>query len=923
VILCERASHALNLLFFFNCHFATHKKSNCRFFYASNSRQHPSTMVESSFLSQTLQSITNTKTREQDKRRKTFEFRKTKITEEAQATSDERARLQVLLNGFNQLSSSNKGVWYVDKDRKNMVRNVSRYLEQSYRDPSVSSTMLKGFEGNFLKKLEQESQRFIFADLYYRLLGEWTDAKSGPIGKSEAKEEELDGSFENIQKYTLQNLKEKFGSVVFAPLETDEVEIDAYMNSFFEDDDAASILEGIRTEVASFAREFKARTTPFNIIVIKQCIQALLTNDLLNDDAKNTLSEFSTNDVVLGEIADVLNLRFSDLDNWSWEAEEGMYYEPRRQANGKFRIMMDQDILQALFLHYIAVNWCQQLKQLFKRLPDDSRFWKGLRKMTTDEVDRHRYFSCSTPSSTKGVETERMTTFRNTFLLSSLPSSLADGSDPYGENNDQNDETKTGMGIRQMLLRKIATDVIIRRALHGDVAVVQSDLQWYATGLPHSTLFAILRFWGFPEEWLKFFKMFAEAPLRMGATPGQDVRTRKRGIPITDAFEKLFGECVLFSMDVAVNRVSEMTLIRFHDDLWLSGEPAKCAKAWETIEGFVRTLGLDINTSKTGSVYFSKTGKDAELAAKFPPGPVCMGMLKLTDDGEWIIDQKQVSAHCRQLQQQLGQCTSIILWVQTWNACMGKFFQNVFGSPANCFGQAHVDAILDTHASLQCELFASHDGSVTEYLREQIFHRFGDEDIPDSFFFLPEEFGGLGLQNPFIPFFVLKDQLLKDPLERITAFQKTERKNYKELAETFAALSDSDRQRRFKKIYESDQDFAAEAYKDFFSFEEYTLHRETYSYQLAVAYQDLMKKPSVQDIKLTNEIKPWFSELNHSHGMGWEDLNSENKWLMHLYAEELKDRFGALSIVDRNLLPSGVMKMLKKKKVTWQLILWD
>lgn len=239
------------------------------------------------------------------------------------------------------------------------------------------------------------------------------------------------------------------------------------------------------------------------------------------------------------------------------------------------------------------------------------------------------------------------------------------------------------------------------------MAVVQSDLQWYATALPHSTLFAVLRFWGVPEDWLKFFTKFAEAPLRMGATPGEDVRTRKCGIPITDAFEKLFGESVLFSMDVAVNRGSGMTLIRFHDDLWLSGEPARCASAWETIEEFVRVLGLDINTSKTGSVYFSTARRDAELAAKFPKGSVCMGMLKLTDDGDWTIDQKQVSAHCRQLQKQLGQCTSIISWVQTWNACMGKFFQNVFGKPANCFGQAHVDAILETHANLQRELFDS------------------------------------------------------------------------------------------------------------------------------------------------------------------------------------------------------------------------
>jgi hypothetical protein len=880
-------------------------------------------MAETSFLSQTLQSITNTKTREQDKRRKTFEARKATITQEAQSISDERARLRVLLDGFNQLSSSNKGIWYVDEDRRNLICNVSRYLEQSYRDPSVSSRMLRGFEDNFHKKLNQESQRFTFADLYYRLLGEWTDAKSEPIVKSEAKEEELNASFENIQKHTLQNLKDKFSNVVFTPLHTHEVEIDTYMASFFQDDHAASILDRIRADVAVFAREFKTRTTPFNSNVIKQCIQALLTNDLLNDDAKNTLSEFSTNDVVLGEIADVLNLRFSDLDNWSWEAEEGMYYEPRRQANGKFRIMMDQDILQALFLHYIAVGWCQQLKYLFERLPNDPKFWKGTWKMTTDELDRHRYFTGSTPSNSKGVEMEKMTAFQNIFLLSSLPTSLSDGADPYGENNDQEDETKTGMGIRQMLLRQIATDIIIRRALHGEVAVVQSDLQWYATGLPHSTLFAVLRFWGFPDDWLTFFKKFAEAPLRMSATPGEGVRTRQRGIPITDAFEKLFGECVLFSMDVVVNRASEMTLVRFHDDLWLSGEPTKCANAWQAIEEFVKTLGLDINTSKTGSVYFSKTGKNTELAEKFPQGSVCMGMLKLSDDGEWTIDQKQVSAHCRQLKQQLGQCTSIISWVQTWNSCIGQFFQNVFGKPANCFGQAHVDAILDTHANLQRELFASHDGSVTKYLCEQILHRFGVEDIPGSFFFLPEEFGGLGLQNPFIPFFVLKDQLLKEPVERITNYQTTEHKNYKVLAETFAALSDSERQRRFKKVFDGNEKFAAVAEEEFFSFEEYTLHCESYSYQLTLAYQDLMKKPNVQDIKLTNEIKPWFSELSHSHGMSWEDLSSENKWIMHLYAEELKNRFGALSIVDRNLLPSGVMKMLKRKKVTWQLILWD
>lgn len=153
---------------------------------------------ESSFLSQTLQSITTTKMREQDKRRKTFENHKSRILETARTSSDERGRLEILLKGFKNLSSSNKGVWYVDDNRKNSVGNVQRYLEQSRRDPSVSSAILQQFERNLRQKLEQETQRFDFADLYYRLLSEWTDTNSEPIVESERKEEELDGSFEHV-----------------------------------------------------------------------------------------------------------------------------------------------------------------------------------------------------------------------------------------------------------------------------------------------------------------------------------------------------------------------------------------------------------------------------------------------------------------------------------------------------------------------------------------------------------------------------------------------------------------------------------------------------------------------------------------------------------------------------------------------------
>jgi hypothetical protein len=655
-------------------------------------------------LSQTLQSITNTKMREQERRRKIFESTKDKVLESVAQIPDDRARLDMLLSGYKDLSFSNKGVSYVTQDREDTVQNTVRYLEQTRHDPSVPTSIIQSFERDIKKKLYQESQRFEFASLYYRLLAEWTDSDSKPMEQSEEQGPQLDGAFEHVQQYDLQKLKDKFASVVFTPLDTDEIEIDAYLASLFGDDYAQSLLDDIRKANASFARQLKEMTAPFDSQMLKKCIRALLGNNFLNDDAKSTLSDFSTNDIVLDEIADVLNLRFADLDNWSWQADDGMYYEPRRQLNGKYRIMMDMDILQAIFLHFIAISWCAHLKPVFARLTYDSRFWRAEEGMTADEKARHHFFTGAYPSEV-GMRAREANTFVSTFLNSSLPSSLTDGGDPYGEDADEDtdktaDDARTGLGRRQLFLRQLATHVLIRQSLCGEVAVVQSDLQWYATGLPHSTLWAVLRFWGIPEDFINLFTKYAEAPLRMDETPGENVRTRMRGIPITDAFETLFGEVVLFCMDVAVNRLSAMTLVRFHDDLYLYGEPLETANAWETIEGFVKVLGLDINNSKTGSVYLSDKDKNSVIANKFPKGSVGMGMLQLSEKG-WTIDQDQVAAHTRQLRKQLGQCDSVMSWIQTWNACMGRFFQDTFGKPANCFGQAHIDAILDTHAQMQ------------------------------------------------------------------------------------------------------------------------------------------------------------------------------------------------------------------------------
>jgi len=77
--------------------------------------------------------------------------------------------------------------------------------------------------------------------------------------------------------------------------------------------------------------------------------------------------------------------------------------------------------------------------------------------------------------------------------------------------------------------------------------------------------------------------------------------------------------------------------------------------------------------------------------------PVSMGLLYLSPNGgEWAINQTAVDTHVRQLSKQLAKTDSILSWIQTWNSCIGLFFSDTFGKPANWFGPNHFDAIIST-----------------------------------------------------------------------------------------------------------------------------------------------------------------------------------------------------------------------------------
>jgi hypothetical protein len=886
-------------------------------------------------LSRTLKTITLTKIRELEKQRKAYAQSKNAVLQAAkQVDADHRAKISLLLNGVEDLNPSSSSE--VD------LSNIRRWLEQSHFDSSIPDSMLHEFEEQLRSQLDVQTRRLDLGALYSRLLTEWLNpTESGNEQVTFEDPGALDGPFEVVEKDRLNQLKDKFKSVVFTPLETEEVEISLYLESLFSGDVGAKALGRLRDDVQRTGSHMLMSDDPFNARTIKWCLKGLLANDLLRDDKKVILQDFLRDEVARTEICDVLNMKFADIKNWQWDAgDEGLPVEPRRQLNGKYRIMMDEDVLDAIFLHYIGMTWCVGMKTILCDVARYTGIWKHQVNVSPYMGDRRRYFlgdHRSRAETNTGVEKERQNMYRDDFFLSQLPSSVYSGDGGYDNDDDpdpdsEDDGGKSPKEVKQQLLRLLATEVQLQKTLHGKVAVVQSDFQWFCTGLSHSTVFAVLRFLGIDEDWIAFFKKFLEAPLNMGPVsegePNADrVQIRKRGVPMAHALEKFFGELVLFFMDLIVNQEAGILLYRFHDDLWVVGEPEKCAIAWHSMERFSALMGLELNKSKTGSVYLIQdefTYEDSEIVAQLPTGPVSIGFLNLDADlGDWIINEKDVFMHVKQLSKQLATSPSILSWVHTWNSCIGRFFSHTFGVPANCFGKAHVDAILETYKSMQDTLFPG--SNVCQYLKGLIEERFGVSDVPDAFIFLPESLGGLGVRNPFIDPFLVRERVCESPAARMQKFFKDEDEVYSEAKRQFEELGEQGRKRRRRIIYtdaygeSSINSKLEQELGRFMSKEEFIGCRESTSPELAALYVELMEVPPKKRIVTSSRVKATIRKLEL---MQRELPNSaEMEWLLQMYERELLSKCGRLSIVEKNLLPLGILTILRKKKVAWQMVL--
>ena len=360
-------------------------------------------------LSQTLHSITTTKLAQLSEQRAAFETGKMKLLTETAAATSQAQKSLLLLDGYKALLSMGTAA----EDSRLYHQHVKAFLEQSKCDPSVSNALHREWQGKIQRDLDIQSLRYGYASLYGRLVMEWL---SNP---NDATETPGDGNvFGKSGRKEMHEQRAEWEAYVFTTVPTDTGAIENYLEKlFYSSKQSRAALETLRKDVAAFQKVMDV-SGQFNETVLQHAIKGLLQSDSVTAEKRAVLVDFQSNNDVLSEVADVLNMRLASLDTWAWDPA-GHPAEPRRQLNGRYRMYYDEDLLQALFLRFIGVKWSVKFKVLLTAFCRAQETWKQPSKHIS-RIERMvvGYFPREEPAS--NLCQERQKAFRNEYFLSQM-----------------------------------------------------------------------------------------------------------------------------------------------------------------------------------------------------------------------------------------------------------------------------------------------------------------------------------------------------------------------------------------------------------------------------------------------------------------------------------------------------------------------
>ncbi|ORX96499.1 hypothetical protein BCR34DRAFT_497720 [Clohesyomyces aquaticus] len=851
----------------------------------------------------------------------------------------------------------------------------SRFLEQAKNDRSITKHQLKRIEDKLDGRLVTYLRRLEVASMHAGLLKEVLDSDSSPG---------MDEEFELVENEELDAATETFRKKAFANSDVDVEAVERYLTDNLADDANQLALEEARNAIEEHAKScisedgFLCSRDDFVDDFLVWCINDLIRHGSLTDERKEVLQGYLQSPMALRELKTSMNL--IAIPQWNWRTpEEGLTVKACENHDGQCHIIIEEHLVDMLGLHTLAHCWGIKLRETVEEWSKSRAEYNSFseEKDTEKETKKRQYFlqpqkfakkasdpyfppppppppgsympppppppppppmDCLPPMPAYGwsswgtkskkksskrrlaappppassMKKERTKYFNKHFFMSRLPEI-----DKF--------DTKSTQETQGLLVKHLATELRLCEALNGDAAIISADFTCLSSSVPHQIIIALLKFIRMPEDWIDFFKRILEAPMNLGPLGrGSSDQAMKRTCGVHNGgMATFFSELVLFVLDFVVQQRTGAYLYRLHDQCYFVGSSEQCKTAEREIHDFSRVMGLVVDLKRGAEIGFLNI-------SPFEGSPYSIE-----------IDSTKVETYAYRVKKQLGDCTTVIDWIRTWNATIGTYAADKFGPLANVLGKPHLDSVRRAYNSMH-EIILGDQG-LTDTLSTKILTAIGTVHAThlelDPLIYLPTVFGGLGVQNPYITLY-LAHSVCEEPSAKLQEYVEIEDDYYARAKETFESLTPDYLRRAQIGVFGLDDDLdhkkrTKEVLGDydptvFMSKDGLTAYRDRLHYprlpvmgikaargespykptpDILPVYEELLKEPI--DYMVNTGAVQRFLSTRDGYCRAKQDFTDEEKWVLQLYGDECVERYGGFELWDPKYVPLEVLKMAR------------
>ena len=238
----------------------------------------------------------------------------------------------------------------------------SRRVEQAQNDKSITREKLISMQKDLEEKLQQFMNRLEVSDVHIALLKQALRApeEKGSVETTMSKMV-LEDEFELVEN-DLESVHAAFEECAFTKKEIDTDAITKYLTELYEDAFGKDHVELVQKEMCSYGDAILNGADHLDTELLEWCIEDLLATGMLSPERERTLRGYLGSESAIHELTDTLNMK--SIRNWNWRnAQEGLTVTSRKNAEDKHCIVIEEDIMDVLFLHTLSVRWSIQLKR--------------------------------------------------------------------------------------------------------------------------------------------------------------------------------------------------------------------------------------------------------------------------------------------------------------------------------------------------------------------------------------------------------------------------------------------------------------------------------------------------------------------------------------------------------------------------------